>query len=224
MVEEATECRSDARKFDYYPDPEAALGCPPQVFVAQYPQLYSGFSKDGCPVFYSKPGQMDIDGVQCITTLEGILKYHWHIMQHDYRNRLLDFKKSNPSFKRFECVSVLDLSQLTITKVGSRTLDIIKVQANIDSLCFPETMNKMVIVNAPRFFSATWSIIKGFVDARTAAKIELFSSTKAAEKCLRELIEMNELPSDYGGTAESTDVTMSKMSASNVTTKVLYVR
>ena len=224
MVEEATEVRSSPRQFDYYPNPTEALGCPPAVFIAQYPQLYSGFSKAGCPVYYSKPGQMEIDGVECITTLDGILKYHWHVMQHDYCRRLLDFKKDNPDFKRFECVSVLDLANLTLSKLGSRTMDIIKKQAHIDSLCFPETMNKMVIVNAPRFFSATWTIIKGFLDARTTAKIELFSSMSAAQKCLKEIIDEDQLPSDYGGTAESTKETMDKMSSDQLTTQILYVR
>ena len=103
-------------------------------------------------------------------------------------------------------------------------MEIIKNQANIDSLCFPETMNKMIILNAPRFFSATWTIIKGFIDARTAAKIELFSSTSAAEKCLKELIDVDQIPKDYGGTAESTVVSMAKMSPSKLLTHVLYVR
>jgi len=224
MVEEATQTRAKPRQHDYYPNAELALGVDPALFNAQYPQLYSGFSKSGCPVFYSKPGRLDIDGIECITTLEGILKYHWHVMQQDYKSRLLAFKLENPDFKRFECVSVLDLSHLTVTKLGSRTLDIIKKQASIDSLCFPETMNKMVIVNAPTFFNVTWKMIKGFVDVRTASKIELFSSTKAAEKCLKGLIADDQLPRDYGGTAESTDVTLAKMSVSKIKTEVLYVK
>ncbi len=230
MVIEATACREEARKADYYPDPYEALGVDPSVYISQYPQLYTGFSKDGCPVFYSKPGVLNIDGVECITTLSGILNYHWHVMQHDYCKRLLQFKKENPSFKRFECVSVLDLANLTMGQLGSRTLDIIKKQAFIDSLCFPETMNKMVIVNAPRFFSATWSIIKGFVDVRTASKVELFSSLTAAGKKLREIIDENDLPSDYGGKAESTKVLLAKEACLHdekmvsLKTEVMYVR
>jgi len=232
MVNEATAVRATPRELEYYPIPEDALGVDPSIFVSQYPQLYAGFSKSGCPVFYSKPGLLNIDGVECITTLDGILKFHWHVMQHEYKQILLQFKKENPSFERFECVSVLDLSGLSITSLGSRTLDIIKKQAFIDSLCFPETMNKMVIVNAPRFFSATWAIIKGFLDPRTAAKIELFSSTSAAEKMLKELIDEDMLPRDYGGTAESTEVLLdmeaSKNSAeggrSRLVTEVMYVR
>ena len=225
MVEQATLVRSKPRQQDYYPNPQSALGCNPQIFMYQYPQLYSGFSKIGCPVFYSKPGLLEVDGVECITTLEGILKYHWHVMQHDYKRRLLEFQRDNPSFKRFECVSVLDLTGLTLSKLGSRTMDIIKQQANIDSLCFPETMNKMIIVNAPRFFTATWAVIKGFLDARTTAKVELFSSSSAAEKCLKEIIDVDQLPSDYGGLAETTTTTLAKMNElSRVETQVLYIR
>lgn len=225
MVEEATECRSSPRTYDYYPDPTTALGCPPNLYLHQYPQLYSGFSKIGCPVFYSKPGQLDIDGLECVTSLNGILKYHWHVMQHDYTKRLLKFKSENPNFKRFECVSILDLKHLTISKISSRSLDITKEQATIDSLCFPETMNKMIIVNAPRFFSATWTIIKGFIDARTSAKVELFSSSSAALKCMKEIIDDDQIPSDYGGTGESTIVTMENMGeGKKINTQVLYVK
>lgn len=210
MVEEATECRASPAANEYYPDAKQALGVEASLFISQYPQLYSGFAKSGCPVFYSKPGRLDIEGIECITTLDGIIKYHWHVMQHDYQKRLLNYKKENPSFKRFECVSVLDLDHLTMSKLGSRTLKIIQEQAKIDSLCFPETMNKMIIINAPRFFSATWKLIKGWLDPRTANKIELFSSTKAAEKKLREFIADDQLPIDYGGKAEKTDLTLAR--------------
>jgi hypothetical protein len=227
MVEEATVCRQEPSQSDFYPDAEQALGCDPNLFISQYPQLYSGHSKIGCPVFYSKPGMLNIDGIECITTLEGIIKFHWHVMQSDYLKRLLKFKEKNPNFNRFESVSVLDLDGLTMAKLNARTLDIIKQQAFIDSLCFPETMNKMVIVNAPRAFSITWPIIKGFVDARTASKIEIFSSTSAAAKMLKEIIDEDQLPVDYGGTAENTNVTMSKSLSGGcvrLLTEVMYLK
>jgi len=228
MVTEATECRKDPREHDYYPDGAAALGADPSIFLALYPQLYTGFSKTGCPVFYSKPGVINIDGIECITNIDGIIKFHWHVMQHDYKRRLLKFKEENPNFHRFECVSVLDLSGLSVSQLGSRTLDIIKKQAFIDSLCFPETMNKMIIVNAPRFFSATWSIIKGFVDIRTANKIHLFSSSSAAKQCLLDIIDEDNLPSDYGGKATSTQILFDNEAATGgrkrLVVEVMYVR
>ncbi len=228
MVNEATAERVTPSKMNYYPDPVKALGVDVSTFISLYPQLYSGFAKNGCPVFYSKPGVLNIDGIECVTTLDGIINFHWHVMQHDYAKRLLNYKAENPSFVRFECVSILDLDQLTMSQLGSRTLEIIKKQATIDSLCFPETMNKMIIVNAPRFFSATWTIIKGFLDPRTSAKIDLFSSSSAAQKKLLEIIDESELPSDYGGTGESTNSILEREAKTNgrtrLVTEVISVR
>jgi len=210
MVEEATEVRADARKVDFYPNSEEALGCEVGVFMAQYPQLYHGFAKNGCPVFISKPGVLNTDGMECITTLDGILKFHWHVMIHDYKLRLAKHKEENPDFNNFQCVCIIDLEHLSAAQLSQRALSIIKTQTAIDSVCFPETMNKTLVINAPRFFSMTWGIIKGWIDPRTAGKIELISSRKSWEARLRELVDEDQLPSDYGGKGTATTTTLAK--------------
>jgi len=227
MVEEATECRADAREKKFYPNPDDALGCDSHLYLAQYPQLYTGASKNGFPIFISKPGALQVDGIECLTTIDGILKYHWHVMMHDYSTRLLNYKKANPDFKRFECFCVLDLDHLSTAQLSKRALNIVKTQTVIDSLCFPETMNKMIITNAPRFFTVTWKIIKSWIDPRTVNKIEMFSSRSAGEKRLRELVDPAQLPSDYGGEAEDTKVTLLKSAPGNLArlvTEVMYIR
>lgn len=101
MVEEATEARNEAKKNDFYPDPVHSLGVEQNLYFAQYPQLYYGMSKSGSPIFISKPGILNVDGVECITTLEGILKFHWYVMMHDYKSRLQRVKNENPeTFKK----------------------------------------------------------------------------------------------------------------------------
>ena len=227
MIEEATEVRADARKHDFYPDPSEALGCEPSVFQAQYPQLYHGYAKNGCPVFISKPGILNCDGMECITTLDGILKFHWHVMMHDYKMRLLKHKEAHPNFTRFECVVVIDLDHLSTSQLSQRALSIVKTQTAIDSVCFPETMNRTLVINAPRFFSMTWSIIKGWIDPRTAGKIELISSRKNWESRLRELVDEEQLPSDYGGKGMATTETLKKEAPEGVLQQhheLVYVR
>jgi len=71
-------------------------------------------------------------------------------------------------------------------------------------------MNKMIIINAPSFFSLSWKIIKGFLDVRTANKIEVISTRKIWEKKLKEMVDEDQLPSDYGGKGESTVVRMER--------------
>lgn len=130
-------------------------------------------------------------------------------------------------FRRFECFCVLDLNKLTTSQLSRRALAIVKEQAAIDSICFPETMSKMLIVNAPSYFSATWRVIKGWIDARTASKIEVISNRATMEKRLLEYIDADQLPSDYGGTGPNTDDTLSKGLTGDFTrleTKMLYLR
>ena len=260
MVEEASETRKEAKDKDFYPDPIDALGVEASLFFAQYPQLYSGVAKNGAVIFISKPGILNVDGMECITTLDGILKFHWHIMMHDFANRLRAQKAKNPDFKkyvcscvkkyranlmfqrvsnlvlhnplfplstRFECFCVLDLNNLTTSQLSRRAMAIIKEQTAIDSVCFPETMSKMLIVNAPTFFSATWRLIKGWLDPRTANKIEVISSKNAVEKRLLELVDRDQLPEDYGGQGPNTNKTLMEEfggSADRMSTKMLYLR
>lgn len=111
--------------------------------------------------------------------------------------------------------------------MSRRALAIIKEQAAIDSVCFPETMSKMLIVNAPTYFSATWGIIKGWLDARTAAKIEVISSRATMEKRLLEFIDADQLPRDYGGTGPDTNDSMNEGITgdfSRLETHMLYLR
>jgi len=216
MVEEATECRRTPGQHGFYPDAEAALGVDPFVYIQQYPQLYSGNAKSGSPLFISKPGVLNVDGVECITTMEGIYNYHWHVMEHDYANRLIANKKARPGWTRFQCVCVLDLHGLSAAQITKRALNIIQKQTEIDSLCFPETMERMVVVNVPRFFALTWRLIKGWIDPRTAGKIELIASRKQWEGRLRELVDADQLPSDYGGKGEDTNVTLMRTAPDGV--------
>lgn len=208
MIEEASECHKSPRENDYYSNPMDALGCEMSTYFAQYPQLYSGKAKNGAPIFISKPGVLNVDAVECLTTLDGILKFHWYVEMHDFGNLLRKEKEKNPDFKLFQCFSILDLEGLTLGKITGKAKDIIKEQSAVDSLCFPETMSRMFIINAPRFFSATWSLIKGWLDPRTTSKIEVLSSKKEAEKKLLELIDEDQLPSDYGGKGPDTRETL----------------
>lgn len=228
MIEEATETRKEAAIANFYPEPEKALGCDVGLYYAQFPQLYSGFAKNGAPLFISKPGKLNVDAVECITNLQSIVKFHWYIMMHDFANRLRSQKAKDENFKRFDCVCVLDLSGLAMSQITSKALAIIKEQSAIDSVCFPETMQKMYLINGPSFFSATWKLIKGWLDPRTAAKIEVISSKKKWTEKLLELFEPDQLPSDYGGTGPDTQATIEKEAFTGnlkkLDTEVLYLR
>ncbi len=207
MVEEAKQCTSAARRHSFYPSPSTALGCDSSLYIQQYPQVYYGHAKNGCPIFYSKPAKIEINAIEALTSLQGIINFHWHDMRHEFVHKLQDqYTKSNGSFKRYECVCVLDLKNLTAAQLSKRPMKIIKEQSAIDSLCFPETLNHMAIVNSPTFFTFTWKVIKSWIDPRTANKVSVIGSGKEyLSKHLGKIVERGQLPSDYGGDGPSID-------------------
>jgi len=208
MVEEATTLRAKASLHNFYPNPSDGLGnkVEKSIYLAQYPQIYTGYSKDGYPVLFSKPGVLNINGLESITNLDGIFNFHWYSMIHDFGDRLKHQVEGDDTFKRFECICILDMGNLTSAHNLRRALNIIKHQTQVDSLCFPETLNRLIIINAPSFFSMTWNIVSAWLDERTSQKIEIMSGNrKKWESKLRELIDLDQLPRDYGGRGCTTE-------------------
>jgi len=204
MVEEAVEERKVATLHNFYPDAKEALGVEEAVYKTQYPQVFTGgISKDGKPLFFSKPGVVNIHGLQVTSTPDGVNRYQWHCMHHTFASVLRDRVAADPTYKRYQSCVVMDLEHLSRSTVNAKVLDIIRHQSRVDALCFPEILGICVIVNAPTFFSAIWSIIRRWLDPRTAGKIEIFSFKGSAERRLKELIDADQLPSDYGGNAPS---------------------
>lgn len=109
----------------------------------------------------------------------------------------------SPQYSPYEIATfaVLDLSGFGLAQSGQKTLDQLKLYINTDNTCYPETLGKMLLINAPYVLSAVWGIVKGWLDPRTVNKIEIISSTEASLKRLRDFIPMDQLPAEYGGAA-----------------------
>lgn len=67
----------------------------------------------------------------------------------------------------------------------------------IDSNYYPETLNRLFIVNAGSGFKILWKALRAFLDARTLAKIHVLGNNFAHE--LREIIDPSNLPTFLGG-------------------------
>ena len=64
-------------------------------------------------------------------------------------------------------------------------------------------MNRCVIINAPTFFSFAWTVIRKTLEKRTQRKISIFSNKAKGRSKLLELINEDQLLSDYGGKSGS---------------------
>lgn len=179
---------------------------PLDAFLDSYPQGYFGSSKldaktqTACPLWICKVGKINTPNLSTFTSMRTVLQYHWYAMEVALSSALVSTSATynlNPIESR--CLVILDLKNLTLRDcTNSVSLAIVKTQAAVDSLAYPETMFRSVIKDPPGFFKMTWALIKGWVDARTASKIELQSGRRGIERIV-ELCDPATLPSDYGG-------------------------
>lgn len=81
-----------------------------------------------------------------------------------------------------------------------RVKDFVQKAASIGQDRYPETMGKFYVVNAPWGFSTIWSIISGFLDPVTVAKIKILGSGYKDE--LIKQVDPENLPKDLGGNCQ----------------------
>ncbi|TFK40778.1 CRAL-TRIO domain-containing protein [Crucibulum laeve] len=62
---------------------------------------------------------------------------------------------------------------------------------------YPETMGQLAIVNAPTSFTAIWAMIRPWLSAETAAKVDILGSNY--KNVLLDLVDAENLPSSLGG-------------------------
>jgi hypothetical protein len=96
-------------------------------------------------------------------------------------------------------IAIMDLSDMSMTQLSSKCLDQLKLFIEVDNCCYPETLGKMLAINAPWIAVTGWGLVKGWLDPRTQNKIEIVSPEKTRER-LNELIDKEHIPPQYGGT------------------------
>lgn len=94
--------------------------------------------------------------------------------------------------------NVFDAEGLTLGMFDSNTRSFLSAISKIDSDNYPETLGKLLIINAPFVFHTIWSVVSTFLDERTLSKIKVVGTDY--KKDLFELLggEQN-VPTEYGG-------------------------
>ena len=196
---------------------EDQMNCPLPVFYTQLPMVDHGLAMNGAFVVYMKAGQIRLtDGFDCLNRtdtpksfVDRYMPMVWYMACRVFaevmdRNQTEQRQAAGSDGADFvvlaEAVVVVDLEGLPRELINKRTMELLpKLFRAIQ--CFPEILNRVLIINVPYFFPFVWSVLKHFVDARTAQKIGFYSSLASAQKDLLELIDPSQILSDYGGNA-----------------------
>ena len=135
---------------------------PLETFLTHYPQGYFGKSKRGDPLWICRVGNINARSLTTFTNMRTVLQYHWYAMEVEFSRALAENCAEDKVENQSRCLLLLDLKNITLRFCTNKlTLAELKCQAQIDSLCFPEIMERAIVLNAPAFFKVTWGIVKG---------------------------------------------------------------
>ena len=95
--------------------------------------------------------------------------------------------------------SILDLKGVGVTRIPS-VYGYVRQASAISQNYYPERLGKMYLINAPWGFASAFSVVKGFLDPVTVAKIHVLGTGYQTE--LLAQVPKENLPKVLGGTCE----------------------
>ncbi|KAL5018685.1 hypothetical protein ScPMuIL_004407 [Solemya velum] len=131
--------------------------------------------KDGRPLYLLRLGQMDVKGLMKSVGEEAILRHILTVNEEGIRRVEQATKKRGYPVRACTCIVDLDgLSMRHLWRPGIRALlRVIEiVEAN-----YPETMERLLIVRAPRVFPVLWTLVSPFIDENTRQKFMIFGAS-----------------------------------------------
>ena len=201
----------------------------PHTYFAQikvaYPHVIHGFTSNGMPVVYEKPGQMKLKELfrsgmnvedmlvhysylmEYLSNMESILtELHANdcgsIMSDDaWQDELAAYAHAKQQRLQSDPISfrfcvVMDISGATPKSISGDVMTYLKRAGDVNTLHYPGSMRQAVAVQAPFWIGVAWKAIKGVMPA--SVTVDLLSSAQTMEGGLMQYIDEDQIPVEYG--------------------------
>ncbi|KAJ5815980.1 hypothetical protein N7447_008213 [Penicillium robsamsonii] len=105
--------------------------------------------------------------------------------------------RPNPSVPVTNAIFVVDASNLGLKQAWGLRFFAQEISWLL-STCYPETIQRVLVCNAPSYYRTVWKYLKGWVDPYTAEKIVVLLEAEVLPT-LREYIDDANIPTKFGG-------------------------
>lgn len=160
-----------------------------------YPHYYHKRGKHGEPVYYEKPGKINLKALKgaglnlddLMHNYMMVTEFLWQVIEAD------DNKK---------CISVIDVEGIGISDFRGEAVEYVKKAAAVSGKHYPERCAYIFVINIPSWFNMIWNVVKSMIDEVTREKVVMVRGKKNILEALLERIPLENIPEEYGGTSE----------------------
>ena len=166
-----------------------------------YPASYHGRDVLGRPVYIERTGSAKFADLVKKLGHDGFVKMHLRAMEYQSRV-LLPAASADAGTLVSKMCNVIDVGELSLydTVSHSEVLAVLRKIAQIDQDYYPENLGVTLVAHAPWSFTTAWSIVKVFLDAKTAAKFKVLGTGAAGVEKLTKVLGEGKVPAFLGGT------------------------
>lgn len=168
---------------------------PPEVLTKYFPGGLAGCDKEGCPIWITPSGGLDMKGLTLSAKRSDIIMYNIFRVEETCK-RLQELEKKTG--KHIGKVIIIDdFEGFTMKKLFQPGMDLLLKILAIVEANYPELLRVCYVVNAPRWWSLVFNICKPFLSEDTKNKMYILGSDWK-EKILQE-VDPDQLPEAWGG-------------------------
>ena len=132
---------------------DECVKCDLEALKKFYPHCQLGYDKFNRPILYEQSGQVNPAAITSMTTFSALAEYHWLMMETGldsmFQEAALAGRAATGAVPVISTCAVLDLEGLGLVHCSGAVLDHMKALIAVDNSCYPETLGKMLVINAP---------------------------------------------------------------------------